>query len=158
MAKDETTPDAGEVALPAKMQLEAVYRSLQTNEPLPITGDPEVMSRLIMERILAAETFDEAFRPQKLDAWREAFPERAVRVLGLHFNNSAIEGGSGAAFYAVVDLVDVESGVTQTVTCGGRNVLAQLVKMVEKGWQDHPVRLTSKRTSEGYNALWLEAA
>lgn len=148
-----------DLAVPARAQLEAVYLAVTENKPLPQAADPEQMSRLILERIMAAETFEEAFVPQKIDAWRDKYLEVPVKVLGVHFNRSTIEGGLSSV-YAVVDLVDTNTGETATVTCGGRNVLVQLLKMLEKGeeWMDREVRLTQRQTSEGYKVLWLEAA
>lgn len=146
-----------ELAVPSKAQLEAVYEAITDGKPLPNAADPEQVSRAILERIMAAETFEEAFAPQaKIPAWRDRFLDKPVRVTDVHFNRSTIEGGQSAV-YAVVDLVDSD-GVQETVTCGGRNVLVQLLKMLEKGWTDQTVMLTSKKTSEGYTVLWLEAA
>lgn len=155
MAKNDSP--SSEVAKRSEAQLEQVWKAITLDEPLPAV-DPEGMSRLIMERILAAESFEEAFTSQKVPAWRDAYPEKPVKVLSVHFNRSTIEGGQGPAVYAIVDLVDLASGEQATVSCGGRNVLAQLLKMLKEGWQDNPVRLTSKKTAEGYQVLWLEAA
>jgi hypothetical protein len=140
---------------PDKKQLAAAYAAILDGEKLPTIGDPEVMSRMILERILKAETFDEAFKPQTLDSWRD-YLDVPVTVQEFHLNPSGYEQGSSV--YAVVDLKRLDDGAGLTVTCGGRNVLAQLVKMLEQSWTDKPVKLTAKTTGEGYQALWLVAA
>lgn len=152
MAEEETA-----LARVTPKQIEQAYRSIIDGDVLPDVGDPEVISRAIMERIMAAETFEETFAPQNLIAWRELL-DVPVLVRDLHLNRSTVEGGTGPAVYAVVDLVVVKTGEIKTVTCGGRNVLIQLVKMLEKGWLDRAVKITQKRTGEGFNVLWLVPA
>ena len=142
---------------PSKKDLEMAYAAILDGEPIPASGDPEVISRAIVERILGAETFEEAFSPQELKGWQELV-DVPVRVLGFKLNPStAASGGTGPSVYAVVDLVVLETGEQETVTCGGRNVLAQLVKALEKGWLGNPIRLIAKPTAEGNTALWLQA-
>lgn len=137
-------------------QIEVAYAAIMGDVELPIASDPEAMSRAIVERIMNADTFDETFRPQNLDAWRE-YMDVPVKVRGFHLNRSAFDG-AGAPIYAVVDIEVLSDGEVVTVTCGGRNVLTQLVKQLQNGWQDKPVKLTGRQTQEGYTALWLEAA
>ncbi len=121
-------------------------------------ADPEVVSRAIMERILAAETFEEAFQPQSLPSWGSDFLGVPVFVRDIRLNKSTVKGGTGPSVYAVVDIADAVKGDVHTVTCGGRNVLVQLIKMLEKDWLNKPVKMTERPTAEGYNVLWLEAA
>lgn len=137
-------------------QIDLAYKAILGDAELPIASDPEAMSRAIVERIMQAETFDEAFKPQQLEAWRE-YMDVPVLVKDFHLNRSSFDG-AGAPIYAVVDIEKLDDGETVTVTCGGRNVLTQLVKMLQKGWTDQPVKLTGRQTGEGYTALWLEAA
>jgi hypothetical protein len=74
-------------------------------------------------------------------------------------SNGPLATKGWSAIYAVCDLVDARTGEPlETVTCGGRNVLAGLVKMIQEGWQDRAFKLTAKKTGEGYQVLWLEAA
>ena len=133
--------------------LQMAYAAILDGVPLPATVDPEVMSRAIIERIMHAETFDEVFRPQELEAWREAYLDVPVKVKGFHLNASGFDE-SGSAVYAVVDLVTPD-GELDTVTCGGRNVLVQLVKALEKGWLDRPVKMVERPTASGFKTLWL---
>jgi hypothetical protein len=144
---------------PTKAQIELAYSAIMGDAELPQSNDPEVVSRAIMERILRAETFEEAFKPQELEGWRE-YLGVPVLVRSFHLNPSGFAAEGGAPVYAVVDLTLGENGEAVTVTCGGRNVLMQLVKALEKGWLDKPVKLVAKKTNadHGGSALWLEAA
>jgi hypothetical protein len=146
---------AAELSTQEAAQLDLVEREIfGDGSGLPPAADAEAMSRAIAERILSAETFEEAFKPQSLDGWANALLEVPVFVQSVHFNRSGIEGQS---IYAVVDVSLASDGKVVTVSCGGKNVLAQLVQMLRMGWTDRPVRIVSKRTAEGYDALWLEA-
>lgn len=145
--------------------LEAAYGAILDGKPVAqFDTDPEIVSRRILERILAADSFEEAFRPQELDGW-QVYVNRPVRVIDFHLNPSTKKSENGkvtASVYAVVDLLLIdpngEAGDEVTVSCGGRNVLAQLVTMRQNGWMDRTVKLTAKQTGEGNTALWLEAA
>jgi hypothetical protein len=141
-------------------ELASAYAAILDNEKPEglAVSDPELVTREILERIMNAETFDEAFKPQELTAWRDLI-DVPVRVLGFKLNPSGLEG---QAVYAVVELErldgDMDNPAKLTVTCGGRNVMMQLVKALEKGWLQNPVAMTKKATSEGYEVLWLIAA
>lgn len=147
------------VDLPSKAQLAKIYEVLRGESELPERADPGAMSRAIMERILAGESFEDVFTQQSLTPWRSMLG-RVVFVRSVHFNRSTFEG-EGPPIYAVCDLVDADTGEAITVTCGGQNVLAQLVKGLEAGWlvdEKRPVRMIENDTAQGYGALWLEAA
>lgn len=146
---------------PSKKELETAYAAIMEGKEIPTVGDPEVISRQIMERILNAETFEDAFQAQSLPAWRDTLMNVPVFVRDIRLNPSKYKE-SGSSVYAVVDVqpFSTETGEmeeTRTVAIGGRNVLMQLVKMLEKGWSDKPVQLISRDTTEGYEALWLES-
>jgi len=157
----ETTKELTKVE---QQQIDLAFRAIRDGEALPVASDPEAVSRAIVERIMSAQSFDEAFKPQQLEAWRELYPDVPVYVRGFHLNPTAFDSNQqGASVYAVVDVepVDERNGPPATVTCGGRNVLTQLVKMLQHksdGWMDKPVKLESRKTGEGYDALWLVAA
>lgn len=149
------------IAKPDPKEIERAFKVILGDEELPSASDPEIVSRAIVERIMAAETFDETFRPQQLESWQQ-YLDTPVVVRTFHLNRTTFDASenAGAPVYAVCDLV-LGDGEIVTVTCGGRNVLAQLVKMLQNGWldnADYAVKMTAKRTAEGYNALWLVAA
>jgi len=137
-------------------QIELAAKAILDGEDVDgIRSDPEAATRMILERILNAETFEDAFAPQTLTPWRELMGV-PVKVGDFRFNRSGFTAGS--PIYAVVDLTLLDSGELTTVTVGGRNVLAQLLVMLKHGWQDNPVAMASKQTGEGYDVLWLVPA
>jgi hypothetical protein len=147
-----------ELAKPNAKEIELAYAAIMDGEALPVSNDPEAVSRAIIDRIATAETFEEAFAPQELKGWKE-FIGVPVQVKSFKLNPTtygADENG-GSSVYAVVDIVTPD-GVLESVTCGGRNVLTQLVRGLEKGWlEDHTFALESKPTAGGNEALWLRA-
>lgn len=147
---------ANEMQKASSEEIAAVYAAIKDGEPLPVARDPELITRQILERIMAADTFEEAFAPQTIPSWAVEFMDEPVIVQEFKLNPSTYEQGSSV--YAVCDIVHVESGELYTVSIGGRNVLVQLVKMLEMGWMDNPVKLSSKKTAEGFSVLWLVPA
>lgn len=148
-----------EVATVDDAQIQAAIDAITYGKPLPYAADAEAVSRGILERILAAESYDEIFRPQKLEAWRD-HKGRPAEVTGFHLNRTTFDfdENNGSAVYAVIDLTWLDDGETATVTCGGRNVLTQLVQALRKGLiPGCRVKLEGNRTGEGYEALWLTA-
>lgn len=140
-------------------QIEQAIAAIVDGQELAIPSDPDAVSRMILERLLRMETADELFRPQTIDAWRDHL-DRPAEVHSFHFNRSSFEQGegqSGSSVYAIVDLTWLDDGERQAVTCGGRNVMVQLVQALRHNLLPVRVRLIANRTSEGYQALWLEA-
>lgn len=158
--------DAVETAetLPARItgkELELAYRAILDGDVVPEIGDPEVVSRAIMARVMDAESFEDAFAPQSLKSWSD-YLDVPVLVREVRLNKSTVKRVAGMpSVYAVVDIAFLtgnQQGEVETVSCGGRNVMIQLVKMLEKDWLDKPVQLVSKVTAEGFDVLWLVAA
>lgn len=163
MAEETQVIESTDVAKLSGKELEARRKELAQayaailgdGEAVPQMADPELVTREILERIMNAETFEEAFRPQTLKAWSDLLGV-PVKVLDFKLNPSGLEGQT---VYAVCELELLDgSGSKVTVTCGGKNVMMQLVKALEKGWLGQSVTLMEKPTSEGYKVLWLEAA
>lgn len=125
---------------------------------LPPNVDADQVTRGIIERIISAKTFEEAFGSQSLPSWADTLEGLGVLVRDVKWNRSTISGGEGAPVYAVVDVERMDNGATQTVTCGGRQVQAQLISMLRNGWTDRPVRIVKKPTGDGNTVLWLEDA
>ena len=122
-----------------------------------VIEDPEEVSRAITNRILSASTVEEILAPAEARHARELL-DTPVIVTGLHFNQSDFEEGVG--FYAAVDVEDAESGDRFTVTCGGRNVMAQLYALAKINAFPCKVKFTQARkpTRNGYWPLWLVQA
>jgi hypothetical protein len=154
MADQTENTTTTELALASSAELEAAAAAILDGKELPGGGgDPEAVSRMILERILASDPAD-LFKPQNLEPWRESI-DRPAEVSGFHLNRSSFEGGSSV--YAIVDLTWLDDGESESVTCGGRNVMAQLLAAMRHGLLPVRVKLVGNRTAEGYQALWLEA-
>lgn len=136
---------------------EQAIDAILNGTPLPAAPDADSVSRGIILRILEA-TPETLFERQELDAWNEHLG-RPAEVLGLHLNRSTVEQGEGGSpVYAVVDVNWLDDGEKASVTCGGRNVLAQLVRAHQLGLiPGVRVKLSASRTGEGYQVLWLES-
>lgn len=156
---EATTEEGTSLVSASPEELKLAYGAVLNGDVLPASADPEVMSQAIAQRIADAESFDEVFRPQSLPSWGRQFLGIPVRIRDVRLNRStkSEDGKSGPSVYAVVDLLVVETGEMVTVQCGGRNVLVQLLKIVEKRWTEQTYRLVSKPTGSGYDVLWLEA-
>jgi len=154
------TEHSSELAIPEfpAAQIELAARAiLDGTVDDSFKSDPEIASRMILERILNAETFEDAFAPQTLDSWRDML-DVPVRVTDIRFNRSSFQG-QGSPIYAVADLVRLDTGEQTTVTCGGRNVLMQLVSALKHGWlATHAVAMTARPTADGNTVLWLNTA
>ena len=119
--------------------------------------DPEAVSKAITNRILEAETVADVLAPQEARHARELL-DVPLRFVGLHFNQSDYEEGPG--FYAICDCEDVESGDRFAVACGGRNVMAQLLRIYQLGGFPVDLKFTQARrpTRQGFWPLWLVEA
>ena len=151
MAADDSKALAGRRAA----EIDLAYRAILDGEPLPVATDAQATSRAIAERILEASSAEQVLQQQELPAWRDLL-DVPVEVRGFRLNPSGYEQGSSV--YAVVDLTRLDTGESIGVSCGGQNVLVQLVKLLELDALPAKVKLTGKRTGEGYQALWLQAA
>lgn len=156
--KDVQTIESGDVATLSGLEYELATAAILDGVELPAV-DPEQVSRRIIEQLLEADTFEQVFAPQaRLHAWREYLGRPAI-VDSVHFNRSKVKDAT-ASIYAVVDLTWTDTGETDTVTCGGRNVLAQLLAGLKRGWLpgSRELAMVSRDTAEGYSTLYLEAA
>ncbi len=144
---------------PTEALVAQVYAAIDGQGLPPEIGDPEIMARLIRERIRQG-SFDESMGPAaKLPAWADEYLDRLVVVYGFHMNASTIENPDDPqrkSVYAVVEVGLPGSGEIVTVSCGGGNVLEQLVKAWQEGRYPFQAVLTGTKTSRGYTTLWLK--
>lgn len=145
-------------------QIQLAYQIIRGEADVQF-ADPEQMARQIGERIAQGDSFEDVFATpdeRKLPGWADKYMGVPVLVKGLRLNPSQFnDGDSDSGFasnaYAVVDIV-LPTGEVATVSCGGYNVLHQLVRMVEKGWTDRAVRMTEVPTHNNRTTLWLVRA
>lgn len=143
----------GSVSTDLELSREAI---LGTEDPAEIRyQDPVEVARAIVQRILEAPDADAV-----LD---QAAVEHARDVLGIpftlrgaRFQRSKFGGENGGpTLFALLDVVDGD-GAERIVTCGGRNVLAQIYRLLEGGWLPVQVTITEgSETAQGYRPLWL---
>jgi len=77
-----------------------------------------------------------------------------LRVTDVEWRNSDLEG-EGLGIFAVMHATQ-QDGTQVAVTCGGRNVLAQLYRVARDGTFPVDVSFSeSKPTAKGYKALWI---
>jgi len=168
MAKDSATKqdagqelapwDAGEAPAmiePTPELVEAAYAAIFDGQLPPEIGDPSVTARAIQERIRNETTFDGVFNAGSLPGWQD-YTDEPVVVHAFHLNPANFDGQS---VYAVVEIGVLSTGELKTVSCGGGNVLTQLVKAWENNWLPCRLVLRAKPTSTpGRTTLWLEKA
>jgi|SRR5579859_4809182 len=88
-----------------------------------VSEDPEAAARAIVERILGAETIEEAYGVDEVTHCRDILGVPIV-ILSARWQRSGFEEGAG--IYAIIDGV-TKDGQKLTVSCGARTVMAQLV-------------------------------
>lgn len=122
--------------------------------------DPVEIARQIVQRILEAPDIDAVLEQLNVEHARDVLGQVFV-LSNARFQRSRFagtEGATGPSLYALLDLED-KKGLPHTVTCGGRNVLAQLYRMLELGALPVQIRFVEgSETSNGYKPLWLERA
>lgn len=117
--------------------------------------DPEQASRDIVMQILSAPDMDAVLDMAGTTPIGD-ITGRPIRILNARAMRSAYE--QGATMYLLLDVADLETGETLKVTCGARNVMAQLYRWEQLGRPtfDCVCRPTDKPTAQGYYPLWLK--
>jgi hypothetical protein len=119
--------------------------------------DPEQTTRSIMARILSETTATGILSGHKVTHADQVLGA-ALEATAVKWQRSTVDGGSSC--YAVITAHMIDTEETITLTCGGRNVMTQLL-----AFQVHqllPVRCrimrAAKPTEAGFYPLWLEPA
>ena len=93
-----------------------------------VLDDPEAVARAIAHDILTAPTIDEVFARRELTHARDVLGEPLV-VLGVRWMQGDYNS-TGPGFYAVIEAAS-DDGEKVQVSCGARNVMAQLWRLHE---------------------------
>lgn len=137
--------------LPAK--LKSYSEVLDNPDAIPFM-DPQEAGAAIAARILSAESAD--------DVLTMAGTLSADDVLGkpfvlrdFRFMKSA--HAEGSPVYALIEAAMIEDGEVVPITCGGRNVCAQIARLADLKALPVEVKLvrTEKPTANGFYPLWL---
>lgn len=117
--------------------------------------DPAEIARAIMERILTADTPEAVLEQSGTTSARDVL-EVPLELTDARFMRSGFDEGPGA--YALLTMVNAD-GEQLTVTCGGRNVLAQVFRLKQLAALPRRVKFVEAgQTAQGYRPLWLNAA
>lgn len=118
--------------------------------------DPEEAARAIVARILSSEDEDAVFGLGAKATPADEVTDVPLIVRDVRFAASSFE--AGPSVYALIDAVD-DSGEKLTVSCGSRNVMAQLHWLKVHGKLPTGYAVTISRaeraTAGGFYPMWL---
>jgi hypothetical protein len=119
--------------------------------------DPEESTRAILARILAADTAEQVLATRDVVHAKDILGEPLL-IDTIKWQRSDYQQGSSC--YVVMSGKRLQDESPVTVTCGGRNVMMQLLKLQHIGALPARMRITqaAKQTANGYLPLWLEPA
>lgn len=116
--------------------------------------DPRQVQMRIMADLLASKTREELFAPRTLPAWRDLIGV-PMQVRGVRWNASDLDPDSPV--YAVVDVVNRQTGEPLLLSCGAKSVMVQLYTADQQGWLPADlVLVASKANRAGRTSLHLE--
>ena len=120
-----------------------------------VLDDPEAVARAIAQDILTAPTVDEVFARRELTHARDVLGE-TLTVLGVRWMQGDYDN-TGPGFYAVMECANADGEKVQ-ISCGARNVMAQLWRLNQLG--AFPIRIaiveSGRTTAAGYKPMTLE--
>lgn len=149
--KPEVVEHPSALAIPDETRLQEYLAAMRDS----VETDPEKIGDDIVARILAAESLEDVLAPQAVEHARDLVDE-PIRLHRGKVNQSDFEGGPGV--YAIMECEVLRDGRMTTVSCGGRNVLAQLYKVAQFNAfpVDVVIRQAPRETKNGGRPLWLE--
>lgn len=114
------------------------------------TSDPKKVQEDILNRILAAGSVEDVFANVGSLTHSDAILGREIEVSAVRYNKSDYAEGLG--FYAVIDYVDIQTGVQDTASIGSTNAMAQLFRL--DTLEALPIKMVLKQsdrpTAQGY--------
>lgn len=143
MAKDEPQDLSPEQAL--ERAQEAASTGILAQMGITIDTPDQIAVRLA-QALVDAPDIDSLLAESGTAGWAE-HEGRSVLIRGVSYAPSTKKGGLG--FYAIADVIDVDSNKPLILTSGGQNVVVQLAKIVQMGKTDIPVKLKVDTTAEG---------
>lgn len=116
--------------------------------------DPDEAARAIVTRILSAETAEDVLKVAGTLSAEDVLGQ-PMMIHDVRWMRSAFEEGVGA--FGVLSITRGEDGVAEALTCGSRNVVAQVARLAQL--DALPIRCklvrTEKATTAGFYPLWL---
>lgn len=119
--------------------------------------DPEEISKAILLDLLRA-TNDAELEPVEAQSWTADYSGVPIEIRGFAWRPSdpkyADDGGSSV--FVVVHGRELESGRPVVLTCGARNVLAQLSNLARRDRFPVIRMIEGTETRRGYQTYWLK--
>lgn len=109
-------------------------------------GNPEDAGIRIAMALAEAGTIDDLLAEGSASGW-EAQEGRSFLIRSAEYAPSTQPGGLG--FFAIVTVVDADTGEQLVLTTGATNPVIQVAKMLSKGWTDVPVKLVVSKAASG---------
>jgi hypothetical protein len=130
-----------------------IVKVLQGDAVMAIT-DPDEAARAIVTRILSAQTADDVLRVAGTLGADDVLGQPMV-VHDVRWMKSAFDEGAGA--FGVITITRGDDGQAETLTCGSRNVMAQIARLAQLKALPKECKLvrSEKPTSAGFYPLWL---
>lgn len=157
MAKVQNTENVPAVRGSSEIaQLDELERLLVSGERTEVVEDPALMTRQVIEQLLAAESDEELFSSGQAIGWRNLLG-LPVELNGFRWRPSSFEEGSNVFF--VVFGKRMDNGEPVVLTTGASGILAQLVNLARRGrLVGAVVKMVEadKPTRSGYKPLRLE--
>lgn len=121
----------------------------------PEFEDSEQATRDIVMQILQAEDVDAVLEGANVTPARDLLGV-PLRINGAKAKKSAYE--DGATMYVLIDAVNLATGEMVKISCGARNVMAQLFRTYQLNGFPLDCRIleSERPTAEGFRPLWLK--
>lgn len=149
-------PEPGHELIPATAADAALLASIQAMEDID-PGDPDAIQMQIIERYLKATTPEEVLAPQSTIQAKNIIGQ-VFELHSAHYNRSTIEEEGSPPVYALIDAV--LDGKRVAITCGSRNVMAQIIALTRMNFFPANVAIEElpTKTARGFKPLYLVAA
>ena len=142
-------PESDDDAVPGELVPFDAIEEMLFNPNAVIEDDPIKAAREVVQSILDAETVDDVLSETQVTHARDMLDVPFV-ALAFRLHRSDF-GGDGPGVFAVIDGA-TKDGDKLTITCGARNVIAQLYRIAELNGFPRPVMLVERgRGKEGRN-------
>lgn len=127
---------------------------LGEGEGLPILEDPDQIAKDISARILSAESMDAVFQQGEVTHAKD-LAGQPFFITGCRWQKSQYAEG-GPQVYALMEIDYPDGESSALVTCGSRNVMAQLFWCWKRNeWPQHPMTIDLQKTAQGFDTMWL---
>lgn len=125
-----------------------------SDAPIAQPVDPEQAQVDIIRRILSSSGADALAQAQPVKA-RDVLGV-PLEIRGVRWMRSAI-ADSPIGLYALIDATDGRDGSELLITCGGQNVMAQLLVLArDQAFPQTCQIVEAGETARGYRPMWLE--